>query len=390
MSAASPIPSPAPFLRVSASSPSVPSIVAHAKTSPVLRAQHPADDDDDGMSVKKNDAGLFTLPPPLATTQALFTSPAGPRGAPTRSVPPLMRAASTMALRGDEPLSYNRVSIQYAEHVASKEMTDTANLVRQALQLRRHFVYRSPQRPTTEFDVRVNPAFQHPSEELPPATKHGYMVVDGVFVAWEGEQSQPPPITEFFSHAITSPSTPHSAKLRGPHSQSPTSAGAAAFYTCPSRSDYALALSLLMDISSSGPLRSFCHNRLGLLEMRFSLHGTLNGELEAVAQRAVPHRDFYNVRKIDGHVHHSAVRRPLHPLSSPPLCFVLPSLRAVSLPAAAAQCMNQKHLLRFIKYKLKVRRSLHPCAPLSLPLLCTAHRRVWRCFPLGRTTVTRV
>ena len=32
--------------------------------------------------------------------------------------------------------------------------------------------------------------------------------------------------------------------------------------------------------------------------------------------------DFYNVRKIDGHVHHSA-------------------------------CMNQKHLLRFIKYKLK-------------------------------------
>lgn len=36
----------------------------------------------------------------------------------------------------------------------------------------------------------------------------------------------------------------------------------------------------------------------------------------------VPHRDFYNVRKVDTHVHHSA-------------------------------CMNQKHLLRFIKSKLK-------------------------------------
>jgi len=36
----------------------------------------------------------------------------------------------------------------------------------------------------------------------------------------------------------------------------------------------------------------------------------------------VPHRDFYNVRKVDTHVHHSA-------------------------------CMNQKHLLRFIKSKMK-------------------------------------
>jgi hypothetical protein len=36
----------------------------------------------------------------------------------------------------------------------------------------------------------------------------------------------------------------------------------------------------------------------------------------------VPHRDFYNVRKVDTHVHHSA-------------------------------CMNQKHLLRFIKAKLR-------------------------------------
>lgn len=38
--------------------------------------------------------------------------------------------------------------------------------------------------------------------------------------------------------------------------------------------------------------------------------------------QAVPHRDFYNVRKVDTHIHHSA-------------------------------SMNQKHLLRFIKSKLK-------------------------------------
>jgi AMP deaminase len=42
----------------------------------------------------------------------------------------------------------------------------------------------------------------------------------------------------------------------------------------------------------------------------------------AAEQKQVPHRDFYNVRKVDTHVH----------LSS---------------------CMNQKHLLRFIKGKLR-------------------------------------
>ncbi|RYY37230.1 hypothetical protein EON62_01260 [archaeon] len=43
---------------------------------------------------------------------------------------------------------------------------------------------------------------------------------------------------------------------------------------------------------------------------------------EMAESKAVPHRDFYNVRKVDTHVHHSA-------------------------------CMNQKHLLNFIKAKLK-------------------------------------
>lgn len=48
----------------------------------------------------------------------------------------------------------------------------------------------------------------------------------------------------------------------------------------------------------------------------------LNADKEFLAQKSAPHRDFYNVRKVDTHVHHSA-------------------------------CMNQKHLLRFIKSKLR-------------------------------------
>ena len=55
---------------------------------------------------------------------------------------------------------------------------------------------------------------------------------------------------------------------------------------------------------------------------KFNLHVVLNGNRELESQKSVPHRDFYNVRKVDTHVHHSA-------------------------------CMNQKHLLRFIKHKLK-------------------------------------
>ena len=48
-----------------------------------------------------------------------------------------------------------------------------------------------------------------------------------------------------------------------------------------------------------------------------------NGHHEAAEQRACPHRDFYNIRKVDTHVH-------------------------------LAAAMNQKHLLRFIKKKMRV------------------------------------
>jgi len=78
----------------------------------------------------------------------------------------------------------------------------------------------------------------------------------------------------------------------------------------------------LLKISSLGHVRSFTHNRLQLLEQKFNLHVMLNADKEFLAQKSAPHRDFYNVRKVDTHVHHSA-------------------------------CMHQKHLLRFIKSKLK-------------------------------------
>ena len=74
----------------------------------------------------------------------------------------------------------------------------------------------------------------------------------------------------------------------------------------------------------SGPVISYSYRQLEILQAKFSIHVLLNGDRETDAQKSVPHRDFYNVRKVDTHVHHSA-------------------------------CMNQKHLLRFIKHKLKNR-----------------------------------
>ena len=74
--------------------------------------------------------------------------------------------------------------------------------------------------------------------------------------------------------------------------------------------------------ANSGPMKSLCHSRCDFLKAKFDTHIMLNRDRELHSQKEVPHRDFYNVRKVDTHIHHSA-------------------------------CMNAKHLLRFIKKKLR-------------------------------------
>ena len=78
----------------------------------------------------------------------------------------------------------------------------------------------------------------------------------------------------------------------------------------------------VLKVAAAGPVKTHAHRRLALLEQKFALHCHLNADKEVLAQKSAPHRDFYNVRKVDTHVHHSA-------------------------------CMHQKHLLRFIKAKLR-------------------------------------
>ncbi|KAK4507866.1 hypothetical protein PRZ48_001601 [Zasmidium cellare] len=86
--------------------------------------------------------------------------------------------------------------------------------------------------------------------------------------------------------------------------------------------EFYMDLDSILSIGSDGPSKSFAYRRLQYLEGKFNLYVLLNEYQEIADTKAVPHRDFYNVRKVDTHVHHSA-------------------------------CMNQKHLLRFIKSKMK-------------------------------------
>ncbi|KAG0264199.1 AMP deaminase [Mortierella polycephala] len=90
----------------------------------------------------------------------------------------------------------------------------------------------------------------------------------------------------------------------------------------PKPKEYFQDLDFVLSVISNGPEKSFAFRRLKYLESKWNMYILLNEYEELAETKRVPHRDFYNVRKVDTHVHHSS-------------------------------CMNQKHLLRFIKSKMR-------------------------------------
>ncbi|XP_030621617.1 AMP deaminase 3 [Chanos chanos] len=86
----------------------------------------------------------------------------------------------------------------------------------------------------------------------------------------------------------------------------------------PDLETFAIDLSHVLAMIADGPTKTYCHRRLKFLGSKFYLHEMLNEMAELKELKSVPHRDFYNVRKVDTHIH-------------------------------AAACMNQKHLLNFIQ-----------------------------------------
>ncbi|OCH92633.1 AMP deaminase [Obba rivulosa] len=93
-------------------------------------------------------------------------------------------------------------------------------------------------------------------------------------------------------------------------------------FNIPCIREYFMDLDYVLSVIADGPTKSFAYKRLGYLANKFTMYSLLNESQELAEMKAVPHRDFYNVRKVDTHVHHSS-------------------------------SMNQKHLLRFIKSKMK-------------------------------------
>ncbi|KAI0248636.1 AMP deaminase [Lactifluus subvellereus] len=93
-------------------------------------------------------------------------------------------------------------------------------------------------------------------------------------------------------------------------------------FDIPSIREYFMDLDFVLGVISAGPAKSFAFRRLQYLRGKFTMYTLLNELQEMAEMKSVPHRDFYNVRKVDTHVHHSS-------------------------------SMNQKHLLRFIKAKMK-------------------------------------
>ncbi|CAG8501711.1 10369_t:CDS:10, partial [Ambispora gerdemannii] len=93
-------------------------------------------------------------------------------------------------------------------------------------------------------------------------------------------------------------------------------------YKVPTIREYFVDLDAILDIISDGPTKSYAYRRLRYLESKWHMYVISKEDQETADSKRVPHRDFYNVRKVDTHVH-------------------------------LASCMNSKHLLRFIKSKLK-------------------------------------
>ncbi|XP_057690348.1 AMP deaminase 3 [Corythoichthys intestinalis] len=86
----------------------------------------------------------------------------------------------------------------------------------------------------------------------------------------------------------------------------------------PDLETFAVDLGHVLAMIADGPTKTYCHRRLNFLSSKFHLHEMLNEMAELKELKSVPHRDFYNVRKVDTHIH-------------------------------AAACMSQKHLLTFIQ-----------------------------------------
>ncbi|KPU74815.1 uncharacterized protein Dana_GF19072, isoform B [Drosophila ananassae] len=247
-----------------------------------------------------------------------------PRSAAAAQIPTPMRESSSSAEghdaefdmdRNDADINFQRVSIsgEDTSGVPLEDLERASTLLIEALRLRSHYMTMSDQSfpsTTARFlkTVRLKDRIENvpakavsdfhtrPSQmrltnpwavEFPPDEDYLIKPVNGVFHIYEDQDE--------------------SKELK---------------FEYPDMSQFVNDMQVMCNMIADGPLKSFCYRRLCYLSSKYQMHVLLNELRELAAQKAVPHRDFYNTRKVDTHIH-------------------------------AASCMNQKHLLRFIKKTLK-------------------------------------
>lgn len=188
-------------------------------------------------------------------------------------------------------------------HVADAVPTELDRLIagriRRAIELREKWVYarRVPewvqyQEPRhSDYTVFVPPPYDPFDLEWPPASGHVCQWQDGVVNIFADRKNVMRRKAEI--HGATLP-------------------------------DYATDLAELMDIMNDPEGRTFCYRRLMLLQERFNMYLILNEGQERLAQIAVPHRDLYNVRKVDVHGKYTI---QLHFF----VCFCILNLKASSV-----------------------------------------------------------
>lgn len=169
---------------------------------------------------------------------------------------------------------YRRVHIADAERTESDQRI--TQKIRRAIQLREKWLYKrrvpewfgyaEPRH--SDYTVFVPPPYDPFDPELPPSSLHVCQWQDGVVRVFSDRKSVMRRLPQF-----------QGASLQ----------------------EFAEDLAKLMAIMNDPESRSFCYRRLMLLEERFNMYLILNDNQERLAQVAVPHRDLYNVRKVDVH-----------------------------------------------------------------------------------------
>jgi len=184
---------------------------------------------------------------------------------------------------------FQRIILTNEHEKDIEEFAEVAEQLLDAINIRNKYIY-TPKIWKEDATPSEKPPYNPFEPEFTPATDHTYKVVNGVYYVFKNEKEM---------------------KDDQP------------LYSVPyTLSSYYKDVNNLMKLCSYGPAKTFCFKRLCLLESKYNMHILLNDSKELAHQKNAPHRDFYNVRKVDTHVHHSS-------------------------------SMNQKHLLKFIKRKLK-------------------------------------